>query len=401
MAKIRASFFLWNTYLAAFLICFIPRTLVAFLANEIGAYALPFNNLPPNNYLIYPGYAVLIHILKELSYGSLTLYTLYHLTLHGMIGPITLALCRLLNIDKAGTLLSILGVALLPYYLSLSGFQPQTGLVVSLCGLFVYTYFSWAQIQYPKKKAAILCLVLFIILFFRPEVIIVFGALYSYTLFTNKANKRTLPSLLTPAFLLLLITAVAITINYWFAGEARLPLPKHSGKLLYQGNNPHVHSYVSAYTQSLYIESYYVDHPLPDTIAQAITPEERDNLLKKKAITFIKENPMYFIKITALKFLRYWDFRLDDAAVETREKNAAYSIPYLLYAPLALFGFHLLYKKRHPFAVPLIGIMLVHALFLSVIITSIRYRMVFEFVLIIAASHAVSSIIKKDTHETP
>lgn len=387
-----------NRYLISFIVAFLPRVLAIVSHWQSPAYREVFlNNEAASGYFLYPGYVVLTNILISLSFGSLVLFTMYQVFIHAAIGPVVLRISETFSFSKSVNWLSVIGVSFLPYYVSLSVFQPQTGIVVVLMGLVILFFSNWKNGGFEFKKGVYLPVILIVILFFRPEGVVVMGALFGIYLGLQliKNKIKATKSIIFIGLIFLGFVLVTMLVNGFVTSNYKLPLPEHGGRLLYQGNNPYIMNYITAYTQSLYVESFYADHPLPNYIAKEKNQKKADKMKRDLAINFIKENPLLFVKITAIKFLRYWDVRLDDANVESLAKNLIYTIPYIIYFSLFIYGLIGLIKNKNELSILFITVFATHSLFLSVAVTAIRYRMIFEFLLIILASKSLIDIKNK------
>jgi len=376
-------------YMLSFACCLIPRLLFVLLFNDLPpVYSGFFSGPGTSGFFPYPGYLVFAGFLKWISFGVLGFYIGYHLLFHALIGPIVLAITRRLRFDRLVQWLSVVGVALMPYYVSLSGLQPQAGVVVVIVGFLIFLYVAWFQDLSSKKLMLGLPFFLVIAIFFRPGVAIVMGGLYGMAFLVVKGRYKVI--VFCSGLVFIGMVLLICGLNWGLQGHFGLPIMSHSGKLFYVGNNEYFIDYVTDYSQSTYVESLETDHPFSSEILNEPDPLVADRMKRDLAVDYIRSNPKEFIKITVLKFLRYWDFRLDDADSESFWKNMVYTVPYLTYGTLAVIGFILLLIRKAYFPVLLVSTVFgVHSVLLSFIFTSIRYRMTFEFLLIILASVAV------------
>jgi hypothetical protein len=175
-----------------------------------------------------------------------------------------------------------------------------------------------------------------------------------------------------------LVVAACISIwayrNFREFGEF-IPLSTEGGINLYLGNNPNTD--VMAWFKS--------DNPELQHKTEKLTATERNRFYAKEAINFWRENPASAIKLYLLKFLNYFNFR--NTFVVASEFNLFRSvIMFITYYPLLLcLIFRLFYIHKQPLRrVEVLFALLyfVSALFYSIFIPRIRYRLPFDVLLI-------------------
>ena len=122
----------------------------------------------------------------------------------------------------------------------------------------------------------------------------------------------------------------------------------------------------------------------------------RDPQFKQEALKYIKNNPQIFFKNAYIKFKRFWS--PIPFSQEFRQNLFFTSISFLSFSFLLFFSFigtimhrNWLNPKLMPFYFFIIYINLVH----MVLISSIRYRFVIEWIMILIASHSIHFLIKK------
>ena len=122
----------------------------------------------------------------------------------------------------------------------------------------------------------------------------------------------------------------------------------------------------------------------------------RDSQFKKEAIKFIKNNPKQFFKNALIKFKRFWS--PIPFSQEYKQNLLFKNISFLSFSLLLFFSLigaimhrNWFNPKLLPFYVFIIYINLVH----MVLISSIRYRFVIEWIMILTASYSINFLTKK------
>jgi hypothetical protein len=167
------------------------------------------------------------------------------------------------------------------------------------------------------------------------------------------------------------------------------PLPRKSGYNLLLGHNEAIgrylrgdHSVSPEYAVRVEAFAGY-----PAEVNAGATNPRYCGLFTRDAARFVRENPSLTLSNTGYKFLRYWDWRLEDADRQGVLKNLAYSVPYVAGMLLALAGVVALVRRRHWYPlVFLVGALLAASLPGLVSIPLVRVRMYTEFLLLILAS---------------
>lgn len=159
------------------------------------------------------------------------------------------------------------------------------------------------------------------------------------------------------------------------------------GHIFYSGNNPLNTSGggVSQAGEHSDLDISHYDH--------IKNPFEKNKALKKDALQFIKENPGRFIKLMGLKFLRFW--RLWPYTPDYQQPWII-AISILSYGPLLLLSilFSILYLRPYfrvvfPFYLFSFYLMMVHL----VTISSVRYRLPIEPLMVILSSFMIKKIM--------
>lgn len=136
------------------------------------------------------------------------------------------------------------------------------------------------------------------------------------------------------------------------------------------------------------------DVPIPKDIAYKITHVkndfQRDSIYKETAIEFIKENPRRSIILTLGRMYNLWNPIPFTITRITPLKTIVAAIPYTLLLLLSVLGF---YKLRHEkFIIMLIAILIINTVLNGFFGASVRYRVIFDIVLILMATHFLFQI---------
>ena len=124
-------------------------------------------------------------------------------------------------------------------------------------------------------------------------------------------------------------------------------------------------------------------------------PLEFDKKFKKDAFNFIKENPKKFIKLSIIKFKRFWQIY----PYAEEYKGIFYKILSIFsYGLVLIFSILFLTSSLKKFLIkisPLITIILLTTAIHCLTIASIRYRFPIEPILIVFASYYLYNQFKK------
>jgi len=138
-----------------------------------------------------------------------------------------------------------------------------------------------------------------------------------------------------------------------------------------------------------------IDKTMPEELREKLrSPEfqieiKRDNLFKREGLKFIREHPLYSLKLTIKKASYFWWFD----PTHPRAKNIIYRIFYSLSLFLGIGGFILLksYWKRY-------SVYILHSIFLTIVysvtIVLPRYHMQIDYILLIFMSYLLYRIYR-------
>ena len=116
--------------------------------------------------------------------------------------------------------------------------------------------------------------------------------------------------------------------------------------------------------------------------------------LTNAAIDFIKDNPRKFLKLSILKFKRFWSPIPFSQEFKSTFKILVSSISLIPIYLFSLIGIFFILKKRIYRSIPILVFCIYINLIHVVTISSFRYRFIIEMFLIIIACYGLSQLIK-------
>lgn len=395
---------LWKLLFWAWIICLIPRVAVFSLFGEFSNSNNVFLDASNCGYQ-YPLYNSLSFLLWTVSYNQPLIYIGLFLLIQSLVGPLVLLLCRLFNFPSTASWLSVFGVAFLPYYVSVAARQPQVGFTIVMFCAWLVSFVAWIKNGFNQRLGFLFSLMSFSLLLLRPNAISSIVVLYLYILgrtFIGSSKGKTLKAwedvtrVFTSIACFALLCSILVLLNFFSHGHPSLFTP-NSGYNLYIGNNAWVSEYVKRY-DILSLEDIVRDHGLPPEALAETNLYKRDNILKKIALEYATTNPVLTLKNSVLKYLRYWDFRMEDYEMNHLFWNLAYTIPYITMMIFAAAGIVFAFKQgQHSQLTILILVLASYSLPHAFFFGMIRMRMVTEFLLIMLAAYGMNSLTGKMT----
>lgn len=385
----------------AFALCLAPRLAIVLALgfSDYAAQAEPTMSRPnyPLSYSgIYPLYIAYASLLKLVSFSSPRVFILLGAALQSLIGPLVLSISRELKLGPSGGWLAVLGVAFLPYYVSIAGRQPQLGFTIVLVAWLLLLFLRWFAVGFSAAGTSLAIGVLGALMaLLRPNVVFSVVVLYgvAISVVVVRSGARSVLAATRAVWrsrVLVSVAAFALVQGAIFASyfvRTGHPSPfTNTGYNLYASNNQYVGDYLWSHDMTS-LEDTVFDHRIPAIIARTADPFEVDATFKRLALEYMRAHPGETIKNTLVKGLRYWDFRLEDADRNSFGMNLAYSVPYLLSLLLAVLGIRDLRERglKTQLLVVLVFIFsyfLPHAIFFG----TIRMRMTTEFMLVVLAA---------------
>ena len=343
----------------------------------------------------YPVYAGLARALWVVSGGHLLLYKALHAAVHALVGPAVYALAHGLRLPRHAAWLGVLGVAFLPYYVSAAARQPEPGFVIALFTVYMATFAQWARGGYRLGWGvahAGLALLLFVE---RPNVLPVVGLLFLVGWLHARRHGQGARGGVVKGWLVFVALSVGLSLTvHAVTGRASL-VPPNYGYNLYIGNNPYVPAYARADTFNSF-EPIVWDHGLPGRWPTWQETPEQERELAQIALEYVRTHPGQTLENIVWKTIRYWDIRPGRMNEKSTLWMLLYTVPYLVYLPLALAGVVLLWRRGARFAAVVLGLAplaywLPHAVFFG----AVRMRMTTEALLLLLAATAVALGIER------
>ena len=335
---------------------------------------------------------VFFQVFDRLTGHNLLLLGIVYTLVSAAIAPVVWQLVSYLGLPRSLALWSALAVAGYPYYVSTAWYQPEVGITILLTALYAFTLLRFAQ-RLTFGRGAMACFCGILLLLDRPDAILfvlfvgVFGA-------RRAAHRLRLVPVMTA--MLMIACGTLGLVNAWGTGHFS-PVPGKSGYNLLLGHNAAVNTYLRTNHAST-MEKFVINEAFsgfPKEVLEDKQSARYSSLYRDRALEFIRANLGLTLLNTGYKFIRYWDWRLEDADNESVLKNAVYSVSYLTVIILALLGTLGLVKQgRKDVVVFAWGGMMAFCLPGLVTIPLIRVRMYTEFLLLILAAAGVNQILR-------
>jgi len=307
------------------------------------------------------------------------------------VAPAVWRLALALGLSRRTALWAGGGVALYPYYVSTAWFQPEVGVGIAIASVFVMAIARLAEgPTWGRALAAAAAALVFLLERGESLLLVVFLGVVAWL--SPAARGRRGPVLAfggwVAAGLLLVSLGNALTQGYFS------PLPRKSGYNLLLGHNDAIGGYLRdsrRITNPEYTVRNDVFSAYPSDVDSAATDARYSDLFTHDALSYARSHPGVTLRNAGYKFLRYWDWRLEDADRQGRWKNAAYTVPYLVVGILAAVGVGVLALRRRWYPLLfLTGTLLVASLPAMISIPIIRVRMYTEFLLILLAAVGIT-----------
>ena len=289
------------------------------------------------------------------------------------------------------------------YYLGKEWKGPEFGLVFTfICSL--YPYFIYIPLTlYPESllifispwiiymllrmiksfsyyNLIIACLLISVGILTRPTYVIISFTFFLYVIFTKSLF------LVKLKVLVFLIMIPIFILSMW--GYRNLKVHDHfvlstaASINLYLSFNENT----TIYTKS--------DCPIPEEtqnkLAQAKNIFEQDSIYKTSAIEFIKQNPLRSFYLATIRVFDLWNPIPHTSTNYPLFKKILSSIPYSIILLFSFFGAYLLRKEYVVYL--LIAIFVLNTVANGVFGVSIRYRVIFDIILIMLATYYIYSL---------
>ncbi len=300
-----------------------------------------------------PLYPFFLAACYALSGGSLIAAKL----IQALLGVVTLFF-----IYKTGEKMASKNVGLLAAFLAtVYGplFFHESILIPEALGMPLYAagfYLSLSFAESQSIKRALILGVVFGLAALTKTGILIYAVLFLIILFVKalRADKRSLKAI-GVCFVALLMTLAPVTAHNFYYGKDFVPLTSHSGFNFYIGNNPESQGVFKAPegTGTNVTAQIKDSRRIAETaLGRSLKSSEVSRYWSDKAWTFIKSQPIDFLKLAGRKLLLFFDAR-EISDVDDYEFSKQFT-PFLkwpwltfgLLGPLALVGLMAMQKNR-------------------------------------------------------
>ena len=327
-----------------------------------------------------PGYPLVLVPVAYLKVGVVGFRVLNFVLLGGCIYLVSLILR-----EQSTRFSAVIGAGLVFLYPVLfytaGTLYPQT--LAAL--LFLILLYNVTKKKHPMHSyliagisAGLLCLT-------TPTAIFIVGVSTLWVFLT--ANKKISHRLLV--FLLSTLVVIgAWTVRNYLAFEDLIPVSTNSGENLLVGNSENSSPNSGRTTD---ISKY-------EQATGELNEVEKDRYHRNAALTYIQANKLAVVKLYSQKFLNYFNYqnRLVTAEEETQLRDILMLISYGIL--LGFFILRIFLLKRYPptaFELLIIFIYLLNALITAIFFTRIRFRLPYDYLLIINAAIVVDMFTMK------
>ncbi len=379
------------------ILCFGFSAQMLFLFFFINPYVLEWPD--PNHYLrianalangdsyssdIYnlyrsPGYPYFLYLIIVFTGNNLLLIRLIHVALYIVFLIGVYYLGKEWKGQSYGLLLTFVCV-LYPYYIYIPLTLYPEALLIFISSWIVYLFLRIDRYS-NNIDLAIASLIISVGVLTRPTYIIASIAFFAYiSIFRTSISNK------IKVFIFLIIIPFSF-LSLW--GYRNLQIHNHfiistAGSInLYKGFNENT----TIYTKS--------DCPIPidvqNKLSLAKDDFEKDSIYKKSAIDYIKQNPLRSMYLASVRMLDLWNPIPHTTTNYSLTKKILSSIPYAIVLFLSFFGFYLLRKEK--FVYLLIGIVLLNTGANGIFAVSIRYRVIFDIVIIMLFTYYIFKIV--------
>lgn len=137
------------------------------------------------------------------------------------------------------------------------------------------------------------------------------------------------------------------------------------------------------------------DCPIPEKIqnklAQAKDIFEKDSIYKNSAIEFIKQNRLHSFYLASVRIIDLWSPIPHTSTNYSLLKKILSAIPYSVILLLSFLGIYLL--RKEPLTYLLMAIFVLNTIVNGMFAVSIRYRVIFDIILIMFATYYLYSLL--------
>jgi len=326
-----------------------------------------------------PGYPYFLSFIIRLVGSNILFIRLVHVGFYAVFLIGVYCLGKEWKESKFGLLLTFV-CSLYPYFIYLPLTLYPEALLIFISSWIIYFLLRMVN-EFTYYNLFMACLFISVGILARPTYIII-----AFTFFFYLIIVKTLLLNRLKVFIFLIIIPVFI-LSLW--GYRNLKVHDHfiistaASKNLYLSFNENA----TIYTKS--------DCPIPEKIqkklALAKNVFEEDNIYKASAIEFIKQNKLHSFYLASFRIIDLWNPIPHTSTNYSLLKKILSSIPYSMIVLLAFGGFYLLRKES--FSYLLIAIFVLNTIANGVFAVSVRYRLIFDIILIMFATYYIYSLI--------
>lgn len=280
---------------------------------------------------------------------------------------------------KFGLLLTFI-CSLYPYFIYLPLTLYPEALLIFISSWIIYLLLRIVN-SFSYYDLFIACFFISVGILTRPTYIIIAFTFFFYLIVTKTLLLNKLK------VLIFLIVIPIFILSSW--GYRNLKMHDHfiistaANKNLYLSFNENA----TIYTKS--------DCPIPEKtqkkLALAKNIFEQDSIYKASAIEFIKQNKLHSFYLASVRVIDLWNPIPHTSTNYSLLKKILSSIPYSVILLFSFFGFYSLRKES--FSYLLIAIFVLNTIVNGIFAASVRYRLIFDIVLIMFATYYVYSLV--------
>lgn len=332
-----------------------------------------------------PFYDAFAEVMWRLSMGRPAWYIAAHIAMQATLGVSVSVIGRAMGLTSRATWGAVIACALLPYFVATSLRQIDVGVVIAMAAWFTAVVVAWRSTRRHRlvldAAVAFAALLLFLT---RADAALMVAGVYAAVWWWPGALPR--GRVLMSAGILALLLIGWTGVNAWRFGVIT-PLPAHGGYHFWVGNHPGV----AADLSDRRFNPTNVAPPPGDAVDASYASSDSS---RRAAWAFIRQHPADAALALVPKTLRYWDAQLDEQTAHSFGQRVAYSVPYVIYLPLAILGAIVLWRRRLWFPLALlvaviVGYWLPHLALYGLI----RHRMTVEWALLILAAVAADALL--------
>jgi 4-amino-4-deoxy-L-arabinose transferase-like glycosyltransferase len=343
-----------------------------------GSYSSETHNLYRS-----PGYPYFLSFIIRVVGDNLLLIRFVHIAFYAIFLIGAFCLGKEWKNDQFGLLLTLI-CCLYPYYIYIPLTLYPEALLIFISSWIIYFLLKLDH-SFKTFDLLLISLLISVGVLVRPTFIVVSIAFVCYFALT----KNTFLNKLKVSILLIIVPVFFLSM--WgfrnFKVHDQFIVSTAASTNLFYGYNENT----TVKTKS--------DCPIPEDIQNKLNAAadvfEKDSIYKSSAIEFIKNNPAKSIFLATIRMLDLWNPIPHTSTNYSVIKKVLSSIPYTIILLLSLFGFYAL--RKNYFAYMLLGILILNTGANGLFGVSIRYRVIFDIILLLTFIDFIYPRIFKNT----